>query len=62
MITSIDCIFSLFTFIQDKLLGPKYYGLNEANKVVKYDIAERMHQAEKRCAIWDEHRCAFHIE
>lgn len=38
---------SLFAYIQDKLLSPKYYGLNEANKVVKYDIAERMQQAEK---------------
>lgn len=41
-------ILSLFAFIQDKMLSPKYYGLNEANKVVKYDIAERMQQAEKR--------------
>lgn len=40
-------ILSLFAYIQDKLLSPKYYGLNEANKVVKYDIAERMQQAEK---------------
>lgn len=38
-------ILSLFAYIQDKLLSPKYYGLNEANKVVKYDMAERMQQA-----------------
>ena len=41
---------SLFSFIQDKLLSPKYYDLNEANKVVKYDIVDRMQQAESRLA------------
>lgn len=46
-------ILSLFSYIQDKLLSPKYYGLNEANKVVKYDIAERMQQAEKRLLAYD---------
>lgn len=46
-------ILSLFAFVQDKLLSPKYYGLNEANKVVKYDIAERMQQAEKRLLAYD---------
>lgn len=53
MITSIDSVCSLFSFIQDKLLRPKYYSLNEANKVVKYDIAERMQQAEKRLLAYD---------
>lgn len=46
-------ILSLFSYIQDKLLSPKYYGLNEANKVVKYDIAERMQQAEKHLLAYD---------
>lgn len=46
-------ILSLFTFVQDKLLSPKYYGLNEANKVVKYEIIDRMHQAEKRMSLLD---------
>lgn len=40
-------------FVQDKLLSPKYYGLNEANKVVKYEIIDRMHQAEKRMSLLD---------
>ena len=38
-------ILSLFAFVQDKLLSPKYYGLGEANKVVKYDLADRMQLA-----------------
>ena len=46
-------ILSLFAFVQDKLLSPKYYGLNEANKVVKYEIIDRMHQAEKRMSLLD---------
>lgn len=46
-------ILSLFAFVQDKLLSPKYYGLNEANQVVKYDIVDRMHQAEKRLSLLD---------
>lgn len=46
-------ILSLFAFVQDKLLSPKYYGLNEANKVVKYEIIYRMHQAEKRMSLLD---------
>lgn len=46
-------ILSLFAFVQDKLLSPKYYGLNEANKVVKYEIIGRMHQAEKRMSLLD---------
>ena len=46
-------ILSLFAFIQVKLLSPKYYGLNEANKVVNYDIAERMQQAENRLLAYD---------
>ena len=46
-------ILSLFAFVQDKLLSPKYYGLNEANKVVKYEIIDRLHQAEKRMSLLD---------
>lgn len=46
-------ILSLFAFVQDKLLSPKYYGLNEANKVVKYEIIDRMHQAEKCMSLLD---------
>lgn len=46
-------ILSLFAFVQDKLLSPKYNGLNEANKVVKYEIIDRMHQAEKRMSLLD---------
>lgn len=46
-------ILSLFAFVQDKLLSPKYYGLNGANKVVKYDIVDRMHQAEIRLSLLD---------
>lgn len=44
---------SLFSFIQDKLLSPKYYGLSETNKVVKYDIVERMQQVKKRQLAYD---------
>lgn len=46
-------ILSLFAFVQDKMLSPKYYGLNEANKVVKYEIIDRMHQAEKCMSLLD---------
>lgn len=49
-VISIKETLSLFSFIQDKILSPKYYGLNEANKVVKYDIVDRMQQAESRLA------------
>lgn len=46
-------ILSLFAFVQDKLLSPKYYGLNEENKVVKFEIIDRMHQAEKCMSLLD---------
>lgn len=45
MITFIDSLLALFDFIQTTLLSPKYYGLGEANKVVKYDLADRMQLA-----------------
>lgn len=47
MITFIDSLLALFDFIQTTLLSPKYYGLGEANKVVKYDLADRMQLAKK---------------
>lgn len=46
-------ILTLFDFVQNKLLSPKYYALNEVNKVVKYDIVDRMHQAENRLSLLD---------
>lgn len=46
-------ILSLFAFVQDKLLSPKFYGLNEENKVVKFEIIDRMHQAEKCMSLLD---------
>lgn len=49
-VISIKETLSLFSFIHDKLLSPKYYSLNEANNVVKYDIVDRMQQVESRLA------------
>ena len=45
-------ILTLFDFVQNKLLSPKYYALNEVNKVVKYDIVERLQQAEKSLSLF----------